>query len=63
MKIIAIYEHEILGRAYLWGNENMQYRLGTVATNYMTFDGYLLEDVQPRVEARGFKWIPLDWKE
>lgn len=60
MKIINICTHPIYGRCYIWAYGDMNYRLGTPATNLMKFDDFLLEEVIERIEAMGFKIIP--WK-
>lgn len=58
MKIINICTHPIHGRCYIWACGDMNYRLGTVSTNYMKFDGFFLEEVIEKVEAKGFKILP-----
>jgi hypothetical protein len=58
MQIINICEHPIQGRCYLWGSSFMNYRVGKVDKTFMAFDGFTLEEVIPRIEARGFKIIP-----
>lgn len=62
MRIIHLCDHPIHGSCYLWGNDKMEYRLGKVDTNFMKFDGYLLEEVEAKIKERGFTIIPWNWK-
>lgn len=57
LNIILIYTHPIHGRCYLWSAGEMQYSLGTVSTTYCKFDGYTLDEVKARVEAKGFALV------
>ena len=62
MRILNMYTHPTHGKCYLWEKAPMEYVLGLVNTNFMKFSGYLLEEVTPKIEARGFTLIPWDWK-
>ena len=58
MRMINICTHPIHGRCFLWEKGEMNYRIGTVATNYMKFDGWTLEEVVKAIEKKDFRIVP-----
>jgi hypothetical protein len=56
--MINICSHPIHGRCFLWEMNLMNYRIGTVATNYMKFDGYTLDEVMDKITKKGFVVLP-----
>lgn len=62
MKILAKYSHPKTGSAYLWSPEGFKYKLGTVSTNYMEFDGYTLEEAKKKILVHGFVEVDLNAK-
>lgn len=61
MRMINICTHPIHGRCFLWEKKPMEYALGTVATNYMKFSGWYLDEVIEKITKKGFKILP--WAE
>ena len=61
MRILNICEHPIHGRCYLWQKHEMNYAVGTSATNFMKFDGFTLDEVIERITVKGFKIVPWAW--
>lgn len=59
VKIIKIYRHPIYGRCYLWATEFMEYSLGKVDTTYMKFNGYTLEEIEPKILEKGFEELAI----
>lgn len=62
MQIINIYTHPTHGRCYLWDAASMNYRLGTDSKTFMFFDGCTIDEVIPKIEAKGFTLVPWNWK-
>lgn len=58
MRIINRYTHPIHGNCYLWEESAMNYRIGTVATNYAKFDGWTYDEVVEKINEKGFRVLP-----
>lgn len=63
MRMINICTHPIHGRCFLWEKTSVDYAIGTIATNYMNFDGWTLDKVIEKITDKGFKILKWDTSE